>query len=174
MKTATLSGPPSPPVPGQPHPDVALVVSLFREMNPGDTVKYSRVAAAIATADPAIIRRRSVAARRQLVQDGFDIVAVPAVGVHRNTAAETLARHEGRERRGIQRKAGKAAKALGTIDVAELSPDERFAFYAARTITNVIYAASGKTAGQKVLAAVKATEALLPMAKALEILRNGS
>ncbi len=170
---SVVQGPPAPPVPGQPHPDVKIVEAILSEVPPGGTIAYTEIGKAIGVADLQIIQRRERTARNRLLYQGVHFEAVPGVGLTRLTSLQTLARHQGRERRGMSRKARKAGRALGTVKVEELQPDERLGYYVERTLTNVVYQATQATSAKKMLVAVKANEAYLPMAKALEVLSNG-
>jgi len=161
-------------IPFQPHPDVAIVRSLLAEIEPGEIMPYEEVAASISMkpSHPSFYSRHSTA-RNQLRKDGINIVVVPGKGFLRETAEQTLARHQGRERKSMHRKARKNGESLATVDAASLSQDKRAEFFAERTINNVVYVATGNQARQKMLAAAKVATAEIPMAKALEVLQNG-
>jgi hypothetical protein len=161
-------------IPFQPHPDVAIVRSLLAEIKPGEIMPYDKVAASISMTPkhPAFYSRHSTA-RNQLRRQGINIVVVPGEGFLRETTEQTLARHQGRERASMHRKARKAGESLATVDASTLTQEKQAEFFAERTINNVVYVATGSQARQKMLAAAKVATAEIPMAKALEVLQNG-
>ena len=165
---------PSPPIPGQPHPDVAIVKDALRQIELGATISYDAVAQCIGLKPTNhVFRRRAHTARKQLRREGLNVVTVRGIGFLRQTADQTLAQHQGLERKGIRRKARKAGEALANVDIGALSEAKRPEFFAERTINNVVFQATSVSAAQKMLAAAKVSQAILPMAKALKILENG-
>ncbi len=162
------------PVPGQPHPDVEIVKGLLRPLVDGSTISKTAVSAALGNPPDDVLYRRVKTARDQLRRDeGIDIVAVRGEGYHRQLGVETLARHQGAERLGMHRKARKAGQSLATVDATQLSEDKRFEYFAARTINNAVYNATSHASKVKMISAVAVSNAELPMAKALEVLKNG-
>lgn len=163
----------APPIPRMPHPDVAVVKSVLREIQPGDILPFDAVTKALgydARTGPGY--RRAATARNQLRREGISVV-IAGDGFLYETPEQTLARHQGRERKGMCRKARKAGESLATINVVKLTPDQRAEFYAERTTNNVVYRVTDSRMHQRLLAAAKVSEAVLPMQKALEVLGNG-
>ena len=164
----------STPIPRMPHPDVAIVKSVLREAKPGEIVPYEAVEKALGySVRMAPGYSRTKTARNQLRHEGMNIVAVPGVGFLHETGEQALATHDGYERKGMCRKARKAGEKLANINPAALTQEQQYQFYAARTTNNIVYSVTGSKTQQKVLAAVKVSTSVLPMAKALEVLQNG-
>ena len=164
------------PIPSQPHPDVAIVkAALLHDCQPGTVCPAATIAAAIQLkpTDP-IFYRRQKKARDQLRREGVNIVSVRGEGFLRETPDQTMGRHQGRERKSMNRKARRNGESLAAVDVASFAEEKRAEYFAERTINNVVIVATGHQARQKMLAAAKATSAVLPMAKALLVLTNGS
>lgn len=162
------------PIPSQPHPDVAIVKSVLKEMKPGEVQPKEKAAAALGLKpDDPVLARRAAVARRQLRHEGINVICVPGVGFQWMTDEQTLTRHQGRERKGLLRKARKAGEALANIDVNALPEEKRPEFFAERTINNIVFLATNSQSRQKMLAAAKVAQKAIPMAKALEVLTNG-
>jgi len=158
---------------GQPHPDVAIVRHVLEQLKPGESVPCETVAKALGlSADSPTVKRRATAARKHLRKEGIIIECGNGCYVRLDDAA-ILARHSGRERHGMNRKARKAGERLSAIDAAKLGEDQRRQFFAERTINNLVYTATGAQSQKKMLAAATVSQAELPMAKALEVLKNG-
>ena len=158
---------------GQPHPDVAIVRHVLEQLSPGESVPYETVAKALGlSADSPTVKRRATAARKHLRKNGVVIECGAACYVRLDDAA-ILDRHSGRERHGLNRKARTAGERLSAIDVATLDENRRREFFAERTINNLVYTATGHTARKKMLAAATISQAEIPMAQALEVLKNG-
>jgi len=162
------------PIPGQPHPDVAIVAHVLRQLKPGDVVTYAAVAKAIGLADfDPIGRRRATTARRVLRAEGI-VVECSDQSFVRLDDVGILTRHSGRERKGINRKARRAGERLAAIDAVNLDANHRREFFAERTINNVVYMTTGHAAHKRLAIAIVASSMeVLPMARALEVLQNG-
>lgn len=165
---------PTPPVPGQPHPDTDIIMAVLREIAPGQVQPYEVAAKAVGL-DPAdaVFKRRAATARNRLRRERVNIAVVTGQGFLRETAQQSLANYRGRTRKGIARKTRRAGETLANIDAAQLSKDERAELFAESTINAMIGRTAGHDTKKKVLAAVKVAEQRLPMQKALEVLQNG-
>ena len=163
----------APPIPGVPHPDVAVVTSVLREIESGGILPFEAVSKVLGyDARSAPGYRRAATARKHLRREGLNVI-ITRIGFLRETSEQTLARHQGRERKSMRRKARKAGESLATINVLKLSLAQRADFFAERTINNVVYSVTDSRTQQKMLAAAKVSESVLPMQKALEVLGNG-
>lgn len=167
---------PKRPVPGLPHPDVAIVEGVFRDMKPGETVTFDDVAKAINVPieDLHIVKSRAKRARDRLARlEEINVTSAHAVGYYRETSADTLERTKGRERPSIRRKARKVTYALNGVDTAELDETQRQEYCAERVIAHMTYKANCATSKRVLLAVAKTSQNQLPMAVALEILKKG-
>ncbi len=168
--------PPSPPIPGLPHPDVEIVKGMFRALEPGQQVTYLDVAKAlnIPEEEMHIVWRRATTARKQLARtEGISIDVVRGVGYVRETESQIQARIDGRESPGICRKAGRILRSLACIDISKLNETERQKYCVQTMVANVTRKANGSRAKQVLLAAAKVSQNQLPMSQALEVLKNG-
>ena len=163
----------TPPVPGQPHPDVAIIKSVLAEIEPGTELSYTEAARCLqlSPTDP-VFRRRADAARKQLVADGIVIVCVPGAGFLRELPGQTKERVGGRETRSLQRKAGKNVKHLTTIDVSAIPAAERPELYALMVINRAVQITAGKRGRTKLIAASTAVSRELSISRALEVLQD--
>ena len=164
---------PAPPVPGQPHPDVAIIKSVLAEIEPGAEMPYPEAARCLQLShtDP-VFRRRSAAARKQLVADGIVVVCVPGVGFLRELPGQTKERVSGRETRSLRRKAGKNVKHLSTIDVSAIPAAERPELYALMVINRAVQITASKRSRTKMIAASTAVSRELTVSRALEVLQD--
>lgn len=165
--------PPTPPIPGQPHPDVEIIKATLRELKPGEMIPPAAAAKAInaTPADPAFWRR-STTARHQLEREGVVIVCATGQGFVRELPDQTLARVQGRETKTIRRRAGRNETQLRSINPADLPADQRPELYAMATIQRSVKTIVSKPAREKLLAAAKTVTAELTVSKALEVLRE--
>jgi len=161
------------PIPHQPHPDVAIVKAVLKDIPVGDVLPYADVARALSmsTSDPAFERRHS-RARRQLEVEGIMVTCVPGVGFLRETAEQTRQRVSGRELRTIQRKANRTVRQLETIDIQAVPAEQRPEVYALMTQAKVAGVAAGKRANKKLAAAASDASSEIAMQKALEVLQE--
>jgi hypothetical protein len=159
-----------PPIPHEPHPDVAIVRHVLAQLQRGESVPREAVAKAIGLeANDPVVARRALAARNQLRREGIVIEAANGRYVRLDDAA-ILTRHAGRERKGIGRKARKAGEKLAAIDATKLPEPMRAEYFAERTINNVVYRAAGSDTKKKLLGAVAVAGNTLPMAQAIRVL----
>ncbi len=164
---------PTPPIPGQPHPDVAIVKSVLMEIAPGEVVPYDTVAKCIGLrGDDPVFRRRCDTARKQLEKEGHVISCVRAEGVTMELGTQTKARVEGRETRSIQRKAKRNVRQLNTIDVSKIPAAQRPELYGLMTVNRAVQVVTSKPARLKLTAAATAVSAEITVTKALEVLMN--
>jgi hypothetical protein len=153
---------------------VAIVKHVLIELKPGDTIAREALAKAIGlTADDPVLYRRVTAASNQLRREGVVIAAQRGVGWIRMTDLMTLENHQGRERKSICRKARRAGERLAAVDAKQLPSEKQAEYYAERTINNVVFTATSAAGKTKMLAAAKAQSNTLPMALALDVLKNG-
>ena len=164
---------PTPPVPGQPHPDVAIIKNVLQEIQPGDVLPYGEAAKSLQLqpSDP-VFRRRGDAARKQLEREGVVISCVPGTGFLRELAGQTKERVSGRETRTLRRKAGRNVRQLSSIDVSKIPANERPELYGLMVVNRAVQVVTGKPARQKLVAAATAVSAELTVAKALEVLQE--
>lgn len=167
---------PTPPVPGQPHPDVATIKAVLAEMTPGGELSYEEAAKCLqlSGSDP-VFRRRADAARKQLVkpeEGGIVIVCVNGIGFLRELPGQTKERVSGRETRALRRKASKNVKHLSTIDVSAIPAAERPELYALMVINRAIQITAGKRSQIKLIAASTAVSRELTVSRALEVLQD--
>jgi hypothetical protein len=154
---------------------VAVIQSALAEIKPGEIMPYDKAAAVLSltTKDP-VFYRRAASARANLRRQGISIIAVHGQGFLRETAAQTLARCNGRERLGIQRHSRKVGESLSGIDATALDKDQRDSYFAQRTINNIIHNACSVPTRQKLLGAVAASQCVLPMAQAVAVLGSNA
>ena len=163
------------PLPGPVHPDVMMLRNVLLEIPLGELLAYAAAAKTIGLgADDPAFRRRARTARAQLRRSGVNVVVVPGEGFLREKPEQTLARMEGRERRSMNRKARKVGESLAGIDVGQLAKDQQYAFFAQRTLVNLVYCATQTLTTRRMLAAVRQSESVLPMQRMLEVLTNGN
>ncbi len=169
---------PTPPIPGQPHPDVAIVKHVLQEITPGDVLPYEEAAKALQlTADDPVFKRRATAARKQLERPehgSIVIVCVPGQGFLRELPIQTKERVAGRETRALQRKARRNVQQLISIDPAKVPESERPELYGLLTVNRAVQVVTAKPARAKLTAACTAISAELATAKALEVLQERS
>jgi len=167
---------PTPPIPGQPHPDVAIVKAVLKEIAPGGVLPYADASKSIGLQpDDPVFRRRADAARKQLVrpeEGGIVITIVPGTGFLRELPGQTTARIAGREMRSIARKSRRNGNQLATIDIAEIPEGERPEVYALRVINKAVQTVASKPARLKLTAAATAVSAEITVTKALEVLQD--
>lgn len=164
------------PVRGQPHPDVFIIEGVLRNLQPGDSVPKQDLAAAIGMTldDWKIVHRRVSRAKHRLrAREDINISAVPGVGYFRELPGQTVARVAEKERKSIRRKAHHSLQALRGVEVAALTSEQQHTYHATATIFGMTHRLNHESARQKVLAAVKVSRKQLPMADALEVLKNG-
>lgn len=162
------------PVPGNPHPDVFILVHCLQELTPGSTILASNAAKAIGVDDEVLVRRRMTAARKIALRDyGINMVAVPKVGWHRETPSETAARMNLKEVPSFSRKARRTGKQLEAIDTTALTPDEKAGYFGTRTIVNILGTATAPASRKRFAAAAQKSMNVTPMADALKLLVNG-
>jgi len=161
---------PTPPKPGPTHPDVFILKATFLEMTPGSTLDYDDVARSIGlSGSTEIFRRRADTARKQLIaEQAATIVCVRGNGFLRETPIQTIERTRQSTRPAMRRKARSVGRQLSGIDPGELSEEQRVEYFTERTVNNVVYVACSGTTRKNVLASTKQSNAVLPMAKALE------
>lgn len=164
------------PIPGQPHPDVAIVESVLRERKPGDVIPYAEIAKALGlrVGDP-VVMRRCTAARKRLAREGIVISCQPGTGLLIETSEQTRLRVGERETRAIRRKAAKNVLHLSSIKAAELDHSVRTEFWALVAVNKVVQAATTHQARQRLIGATSVASAEVAVTKALEVLqeRNG-
>lgn len=159
------------PVPGQPHPDVAILVGAIRMLKMGENLTFEQAAGAISCDNPEIVRRRMFAARRIALRDyGINIVAMHGIGWHRETDSETVARASGRSIRGLHRRCRKIGNEIAAVEVAPLDEQQRTEYFATRTINNLVFQATTFKTRERALAAAKTAQAITPMAEALKLM----
>jgi len=163
--------------PQPPHPDAEVLRQLVKtRMKPGGDLGYEELEKAIGQSvrgDSPGYRRLATAIRLLAELDAINVVVVPGVGIHYQTSVETLARNQQRDIPAARRKARKAGRALRNVNPDDFDADQKAEYFAARMLNNVLYAATRAESKKKLLAAAKAAPEVLPMAKALEILKNG-
>ena len=166
---------PRSPVPGLPHPDVEIVMGLFRASSAGDRTTHHDIAKAINVpiTEMDVIYRRAYTARRRLYAlEGISIVAVPGVGYYREHDSENLARVKGKERKSAHKKAGRVLQSLACIDPTNLNPQEQYEYFTEVTLAHVARRVTGHRSKQLTLAATKVAQKQLPMAQALDVLKG--
>ena len=164
---------PTPPIPGQPHPDVAIVKNVLREIEPGDVLPYEEAAKCLQlTADDPVFRRRSATARKQLEREQIVITCVPGKGFLRELPDQIKARVEGRETRTLRRKAGRNVRQLTAIDATKIPANERPELYGLLTVNRAVQVVTAKPARLKLVAAATAVSAELSVTKALQVLQE--
>lgn len=163
----------APPIPGQPHPDVAIVKHVLREIEPGAVLVYEEAAKSIQLSgnDP-VFRRRSDAARKQLEREGVVVSCVPGKGFLHELPSQTKERVSGRETRTLGRKARRNVRQLSTIDISKIPGNERPELYALMVVNRAVQVATAKPARQKLIAASTVAAAELTVTKALEVLQE--
>ena len=163
------------PVAGQPHPDVAIVKNVMKEMKAGETIPYEKVAKALQMKvdEPAFMRRCSTA-RKQLErpEEGGVVIVCVKGGFMREEGLQTASRVGGRETRGVLRKTNRCARQLNTIDVTALDQQGKCEVFGLMAQLAAIRISAGKPARQKLIAAATATSAEIATQKALEILQE--
>ena len=163
----------TPPIPGQPHPDVAIVKSALAEIRPGDVLPYAEVAKTLQLPpDSVIFRRRADAARKSLEGEQIVISCVTGVGFLRELGTQTKDRVAGRETRHLQRKARRNVRQLSSIDVSKIPQDQRAELYGLMTVNRAVQVVTGKPSRLKLTAACTTISAELAVAKALEVLQE--
>jgi hypothetical protein len=173
MSTATMV---HKPIPGQPHPDVFVLEEVFRKLGLGETVSKEALAEALGlTVEdwPIVYRRADRAIKRLRLHDEINIVAVRGGGYCRELDGPSVVRVDQAMRPGIRRRARTAMLTLRNVDQSKLSAEERHLLHANGTIMGLICQAGREPARQRALAAVKVAQKQLPMASAIEVLKNG-
>jgi len=165
-----------PPVPGQPHPDVAIVRALFEDLAPDEIVSYETLGKAIQLPadDPKLRQRARTAAKHLANEHIMSIACVPSVGYIRESASAIRDRIAGRESRSIRRKARSNVAQLGTIDLSQVPADERPGFYGLCIVNRIIQRAAEKRSQDKLVAASTVSLAELTTSKALDVLKERS
>lgn len=161
------------PVPGQPHPDVAIVKSVLSEVEPGSVIPYSKVAEAI-NYDPKSkeFYARCLTARKHLEREGVVFAAVPGEGFLRELPVQTKARVEGRETVSLRKKATRNITQLLSVDPRELPDGEQSELFAQLTINSVVKKVTGNAAKQKLIASSASASAEISVQKALDELKK--
>jgi len=162
----------TPPKPGPTHPDVFILKALFLDMPTGGTLSYDDAAKSLGLSGSAeIFRRRADTARKQLIaEQAATIVCVRGDGFLRETPLQTIERTRQSTRPSIRRKARSIGRQLAGIDPGELSTDQRSEYFTERTVNNVVYVACSGATRKNILASTQQSNAVLPMAKALDAL----
>lgn len=164
---------PTPPVPGQPHPDVAIIKAVLQEIEPGAILSYEEAANALQLApDDPVFHRRATTARKQLERERIVIVCVSGKGFLRELPTQTKERVSGREVRTLQRKARRNMMQLSSIDVSKVPENERPELYGLITVNRAVQLVTAKPARAKLTAACTAVSAELATQQALEVLRE--
>lgn len=167
------------PVPGVPHPDVAVAKAALKEIKPGETVPYENIARAMGMAvkDPAFMRRCATARKHLLrpEEGGISIIAVNGIGFLRETGDQTKAGME-KVTRSIRRRAAAGIKRIKTINVTAMDQVSRSEVWGVAAQLAVIQNVATKRAHARLTAGATAIQAELTNTKALEVLqeRNGN
>ena len=164
---------PTPPVPGQPHPDVEIMKNVLQEILPGDKLSYEEAAKALQLMpDDPVFRRRADAARKQLERERIVISCVSGFGYLRELPNQTKSRVAGRETRTIQRKARRNVVQLTSINPVKIPENERAELYGLLTVNRAVQVVTSKPSRVKLTAACSAMAAELETSKTLEILQE--
>ena len=167
---------PTPPIPGQPHPDVAIMRDVLREIAPGEVLPYAQAARALQLSpDSLVFLRRAMTARKQLERPehgGIVISCVNGIGFLRELPAQTKERVAGRETRSLRRKAKRNVTHLAGIDVSKIPAAERPELYGLLTVNRAVQLATTKVALVKLTAACAVSSTELTTLKALEVLNS--
>jgi hypothetical protein len=159
------------PIPGQPHPDVHLLVSLIREKQPGEQITKAEAAKALGTNNQDVVKRRMTAARKiALREHNRNTSAVFGSGWLVETAAQAAARIAGGGVKSLHRKATRLRRQSAAVDVSQLDDAAKPSHFAGQAILAAAELATSRQSRQRLEAVAQISQDKTPMADVLKLI----
>lgn len=154
--------------------EVDEVKSLLRTIESGATMPYDDVQKTIGfdtRSGSGAGYRRSETARRQLEDEGINVVRVDGVGFHRQTDEE-IGLSQAAKRKARARRLRRDLIQASNAKQENMRPEVQVEHMTEKLIATIMYKVATKQSKQRLLTAVKEDNAVLPMAKALDRLKD--
>jgi len=148
--------------------DTRIVEHILRDIKPGEVCEYDELSKALGRDVREHCPGNLAGARASLAREGVYFDALANVGLKRLTPAEVVEWAVGRVRR-ARRQARNGGKAIASIELSELTAEQKTAALATATQLAVLDLFGGAKASKRIAAAVGKTAAELPLGKTLSL-----